>query len=92
MQLIDFRDDNRWGHAIHGSTFSIGSAPNRLERIIDRWRCRRRYSFLVHCGQWPMIGDEVAWTVEAGERRGTIYAVKHFYDPKDMHRLSVVIK
>ncbi|WEX10347.1 hypothetical protein [Chelativorans sp. AA-79] len=90
MKLDFRRGRNRWGHAIHGSTFYQVKPERLFDRIRDWLDGAVRMSFMVHHPGNPKPGDTVLWTAtDESERRATIYRVKRSYDPQDMFTLYV---
>lgn len=93
-KTINFVSYNGWGHAIHGSTMSgpITDYGSWLSRLADKINQVTRKSVMVHCVDYPEIGDRVIWKVAQGIREAEIYDVKHCRDPKDMHTLYLKLK
>lgn len=88
-RIIDFTK-SRWGHAMHGSTWTDVREPNPFRRLWFRLTCygRRRSSVMVHC-QNISVGDVIEYQANSGVRRAGIYRIKPCGNPHDMHEIYV---
>lgn len=87
---IDFRE-GRWGHRLHADLFRPADAKNFVQAWLDRRNNVRRYSFLCHSADTPVIGRAVIWTSKMGDREGTIYRIEPMGNPRDMFTLYVTV-
>lgn len=92
-QLIDYTGYNGWGHALHGWTMRECEAPSvsGLSKLRQKQRDKKqqaRYrSVMVHCRQYPKIGDKLKYDAERGIIEAEIVQVEPCHNPHDMFTL-----
>lgn len=92
MKIIDFTS-SRWGHSLHGHTFSpVKDFGSKLSRYFERKKSIRRYSAMVHSSNYPKIGDMIIYKSENGKTIGEIYHIEYCGDPQDMFKLFFLVR
>lgn len=88
---IDFRQ-GRWGHRLHSGFFRQEEPANFIQAWLDRRNNSRRYSFLCHSQDTPVVGRMVIWTAKDADRKGAIYRIEYMRDPDDTYKLFVLVE
>lgn len=90
---LDFRTgNNRWGHAIHGSTMNAARGRTIVERLIDWWTGTVRCSFMIHHPGDVYRAERMMWTSNRGTVNARIYRVDHSGNVDDMWTVYVAIR
>jgi len=90
MATIDFTRP-MWGHALHGFTFREAVADSLMDRLIDWWRERRRYTVSVHSCQNIKAGDYIRYSTKSGPVEALVASVHWCGDPQDMARIEILV-